>query len=222
MIGLKNKGLIKWALVLFVVVGLLWFNYHYLNIQPKEIRVWIVNFGTLAPLLYIIIYTLRPLILFPASILSLAGGLAFGALGGTVLTVIGATCSAAVAFWVSRKLGKNIAKKDWKGKGEKVQEQLESNGIFYVIILRLIPIFNFDIISYLAGVSKVKFTHFILATALGIIPGTFAYNFLGSSLVEPTLITILLAVGLFVIISLVPLMFHNKVRSIFGFKRKVD
>ncbi|WP_223292275.1 TVP38/TMEM64 family protein [Salipaludibacillus neizhouensis] len=207
---MQIKSFIKWSLVLFVILLLLFFNYRYLNIKPIEIREWILSFGILAPLFYIIVYTLRPLILFPASILSLAGGLAFGAVWGTILTVIGATGSAAVAFWVSRKLGKNVAKKEWKGKGEKVQEQLEINGFIYVIIVRLIPIFNFDMISYLSGISRVKFIQFILGTALGIIPGTFAYNFLGSSLVEPRLETILLAVGLFLVISTFPLLFNQK------------
>ena len=219
---MQRKTLLKRGLVLTVVLILLVFNSRYLNIQPIEIREWILSFGLLAPVLYIIIYTLRTLILFPSSILTIAGGLAFGALWGTVLTVIGATGAAALAFWVSRKLGKNIAAKRWKGKGEKIQEQLASNGFFYVLVLRFIPIFNFDMISYLAGVSRVKFQPFILATALGIIPGSFAYVFLGSSLAAPNLETLLLAGAIFIVISALPFIFSRKVRSKFSFKGKED
>ena len=214
--------MMKWGLVLTFVLFLLVFNYRYLHIQPIEIREWILSYGILAPVLYIIIYTLRTLILFPASILTLAGGLAFGPLWGTVLTVIGATGAAALAFRVSRKLGRNIVAKRWKGKGEKIQEQLESNGFFYVLVLRFIPFFNFDLISYLVGVSKVKFMPYILGTALGIIPSSFAYVFLGSSLAAPKLETLLLAVSVYIVISAVPFIFSRKLRGKFNFKGKKE
>jgi uncharacterized membrane protein YdjX (TVP38/TMEM64 family) len=57
-------------------------------------------------------------------------------------------------------------------------------GFFYVVTLRLIPLFNFDLISYTAGISKVRYQSFLFGTLLGIVPGTFAYNFLGSSFAD--------------------------------------
>jgi uncharacterized membrane protein YdjX (TVP38/TMEM64 family) len=155
-----KKKIIKAIIISLFVLGLIWFYQTYLQISPQQIRDWILSFGIFAPVLFMIIYTIRPLILFPASILSLGGGLAFGAFWGTVLTVVGATAGAVLSFWVARKLGKNIANKTWKGKGEVVQHQLEEHGFLYVILLRLIPVINFDIISYLAGISKIKFKAF--------------------------------------------------------------
>lgn len=213
---MTKKNILKLTAVVIVIGLLLWINQRYLNIRPLEIRAWILSFGLYAPLIYVVLYTVRPLILFPASIMTLGGGLAFGPFWGTVLSVIGASGSAAVAFLVARKLGKNIAAKDWQGRGEKIQEQLEVNGFYYILLLRFIPFFNFDMISYLAGVSKVGFTPFMVGTAAGVIPGTFAYVFLGASLAEPSLTVILSAVGLFVLISLVPLLLRNKIKQKFG------
>ncbi|MBN8207816.1 TVP38/TMEM64 family protein [Bacillus sp. NTK071] len=214
---------LKWIGFLAAVSLLIWFSRSYLDFRVEEIRDWILSFGILAPIVYMVIYTIRPLIFFPASVLSIAGGLAFGSLFGTIYTVIGATGGAVLSFIVARKLGKTIAKKDWQGKGRKLQEQLEKNGFFYVLFFRFVPLFNFDLISYSAGLSKIKFTSFFLGTLIGIIPGTFAYNFLGSSLVTGDPKVIAIAVGVFILLSVIPILIRNRVmKSNSVIKEKVD
>ncbi|PYZ95287.1 TVP38/TMEM64 family protein [Salipaludibacillus keqinensis] len=203
----------KGAIVLFIVGFLLWINIQYVQLTPEDIREAILPFGWLAPLIYVLIYTIRPLVLFPASILSLAGGLLFGPILGTVAIVVGASSGAILSFWVARKLGKNIAAKKWTGKGEKIQSQLEENGFFYVLTLRLIPLFNFDMISYLSGISKVKFRHFMVGTVVGMIPGSFAYSFLGASFVEGDAFLILTAVSIFILVSTVPFLFRKRLNK---------
>ncbi|WP_035186515.1 TVP38/TMEM64 family protein [Alteribacter aurantiacus] len=216
---MKRKVLIYVGIAL-LLVGLYVVNQEVLNVSPEWLREWILSFGWFAPVVYIIAYTFRPLILFPASVLSITGGLAFGPLFGTLYTLIGASGSAAVAFLVARKLGKNIAGKEWKGKGEVIQTQLEKRGFFYVLVLRLIPLFNFDLISYAAGVSKVRFSPFLFATIIGMTPGIFAFTFLGSSFVDGGASTWILAIGLFFIVMLVPLFFKEKVRLLLGLEKK--
>ncbi|KPB03250.1 TVP38/TMEM64 family protein [Bacillus sp. CHD6a] len=217
---MTKKNWIKGIIIAVLVGSLLFINHNYLNISPEGIRQWILSFGIFAPVIYIVLYTIRPLILFPASILSLAAGLAFGALWGTVYTVIGATLGAIVSFLVAKKFGKSIVKSQTSNvRVQKIQSQMEENGFFYVLLLRLIPLFNFDLISYLAGLSKVKVSHFMLATVIGIIPGTFAYNFLGSSFVGDNKLVIILAIIVFVLISVLPLIFSKKVRGKLGFTK---
>lgn len=217
---LNKKTAIKGLAIAIFIGFLLWFNNAYLEITPEQIRNWILSFGWFAPFLYIILYTLRPLILFPASILSLTGGLAFGALFGTIFTIIGATAGAVVSFLIARKLGKNLAQKAWTGKSAMIQNQLEKKGFYYVVLLRFIPILNFDMISYLAGISKVTFQSFFFGTLVGIIPGTFAYNFLGASIVDGDWATIIVAVLIFLIIMFVPIFTSKKVKERLGIIEK--
>ncbi|MDI3234337.1 TVP38/TMEM64 family protein [Exiguobacterium antarcticum] len=201
----RQQKIIRILLLVLIISGLIWFSRAYLDINPTDIKEWILSFGMWAPILYILLYTIRPLIFFPASVLSITGGLAFGALMGTVYTVIGATLGAVVAFLVAKKLGTGLIKqKDSAGKVEQIQRQLEKNGFIYVLIFRLLPIFNFDLISYAAGLSKVRLLPFFLATLIGIIPGTFAYNFLGSSIVSKDPRIIIGAVTVFVVLTIVP------------------
>ncbi|MCF6137424.1 TVP38/TMEM64 family protein [Pseudalkalibacillus berkeleyi] len=207
---LFNYKWLKWLLISVFVVFAMWFSTTQLNLDAKEIRDWIIGFGIFAPIIYMLFYTVRPLIFFPASILSITGGLAFGPLFGTIYTVLGATAGALVSFIIARKLGKNVANKEWKGRGKAIQSQLEKNGFFYVLLFRFIPLFNFDLISYTAGVSKVRFRDFFIGTLIGIIPGTFAYNFLGSSLVSGDPKIILFAIIVFAILTVIPMWVRKK------------
>ncbi|MBO2945227.1 TVP38/TMEM64 family protein [Paenibacillus sp. F411] len=196
-----------------IVGGLLWFHQNVLDLSPSTIQAWMLSLGWAAPVIYIALYTLRPLILFPASLLSVAGGLAFGPLWGTVYTIAGAVMGAAVAFMAARMLGKRLVKKEWKGQWSKVQQQLEERGFVYVVVLRLIPLFPFDLISYAAGASKVRLLPFVLGTLVGIIPGTFAYNFLGASLAEGRTGLILAAAAVLLIAIALPLLIKRKMNT---------
>ncbi|MCD2456835.1 TVP38/TMEM64 family protein, partial [Staphylococcus aureus] len=74
---MKRKTAVKWLAVLAGAGLLYWGNKTYLNVSPKEIRVWVLSFGVFAPLMFIGISIVRPLVLFPVSVISIAGGLAF-------------------------------------------------------------------------------------------------------------------------------------------------
>lgn len=213
---MKKHTMIKFMLLIVIVSVLFWINHTFLNVTPKAIQKWILSFGLFAPIVYMVIYSIRPFILFPASVLSLAAGLAFGALWGTIYTIIGATIGALLSFLAAGKLGRSIKNKEWDGRAKMIQQQLEQNGFFYVLLLRLIPLFNFDMISYLSGISKVRFIPFTAATFIGIIPGTFAYNFLGSSLVEGNIVIIVIAIIAFLLITVVPVIFSKTLREKLG------
>lgn len=200
----------KWLLAAFAVGLVIWLSRSVFEVDATDLRSWILSFGLWAPVMYIVIYTIRPLIFFPASVLSIAGGLAFGAWLGTLYTIIGATLGAMLSFYVAKTFGKSLVRKEWTGNAGKIQSQMEQNGFFYVLLFRFIPVINFDLISYAAAFAKVRFTSFALATLVGIIPGTFAYNFLGSSFVSGNPKIIILAVAVFVILTVVPIVIRNR------------
>lgn len=130
-----------------------------------------MSFGVIAPIIFIALYMFRPLILFPASIMSIVGGMTFGAVAGTIYTVLGASLGAALSFFIARKLGMRFVKQKQEksgGKLEKIQADIERKGFLYVFFLRMIPLFNFDLISYTSGLSRVKFFSFFTATLIGI------------------------------------------------------
>lgn len=199
----------KWLLVAVGIGLIVWLSRSVFQFDAEDLRSWILSFGLWSPVIYIVVYTIRPLIFFPASVLSIAGGLAFGAWLGTLYTIIGATLGAMLSFYVAKTVGKRLVRKEWTGKAKTVQSQMEQNGFFYVLLFRFIPVINFDLISYAAAFAKVRFASFALATLIGIIPGTFAYNFLGSSFVSGNPKIIVLAAAVFIVLTVVPIMIRN-------------
>ena len=174
----------KWFPVLFFtgLVGvflLCHFSGLYRAITVDSIRDYILSFGMLAPIIYILMFTFVPLTLFPDSVLAIAGGVVFGLVWGTIYTMIGAVCGGTLAFYISRYFGRGIVEKLIRHKANWFEEGVEKRGFLLILILRLIPLVPYDIISYGAGLSKIKYKDFITGTSLGIIPGVLVFSNLG-------------------------------------------
>ena len=207
----KKSALKAWFLVAAVVAVLL--LVHFVGVSrltPEAIRKVIVSFGWWGPVVYIFLYTIRPLLLFPALILTLAGGLAFGPWWGTLYVVIGGLLGACLCFLIARSLGQEKMKK-YIGQFPQIQafdDQIVEHGFRTMLIMRIVPIFPYDPVSYLAGLSKIRFRDYTAATAIGMVPGAFAYNVLGYSLTDILSPTFLMALALVVIVMFTPLVYH--------------
>ncbi len=179
------KGIILFALFGITVIILL--NYFDVidRIDVKALSKYVKSLGFLGEVLYVAAYTIRPFFFFPATAMTLFGGYTFGAVKGTMLDVIGAGSGAVLAFFLSRYLGRRKLERWVKGKKiEKFDQSIKRNGFLVVLYLRLIPLFPFDSLNYSLGLSSVRRRDYIFATYLGIIPGSFVLNFLGSSFKE--------------------------------------
>lgn len=131
-------------------------------------------------LVFVAIYTLRPLILFPASLLTIASGFVFGAVLGTILTVVGSNASAMVAYLVGRFFGGDVLEEEDGGILQRYARRMRENSFETILVMRFIYL-PYDLVNYAAGFLKIRPLPFILATALGSIPGTLSFVFLGAS-----------------------------------------
>ncbi len=179
------------------------------NIRPDAIRAFILSFGVLSPLIYIAIYSIAPVFMIPGTVVSFIAGVAFGGLYGTIYTVIGATFGASLAFLTARYLGREFIQGLLKGRLKIFDEGAERHGFKAVLFVRLVPLFPFNIVNYGAGMSNIQFSDFFLATLIGIIPGTFAYVNLGSSILNIRSGKFILAVTLLLLLILVPIAYKR-------------
>jgi uncharacterized membrane protein YdjX (TVP38/TMEM64 family) len=166
--------------------------------------------------LFILIYVLQTSFSLPgATIMTLAGGFLFGSLWGPLYVNIGATIGATLAFlaarylfhqWVERKFGDRLGP---------IQDGFAKNAFSYLLTLRLIPFFPFFLVNLLSGLTRVKVSTYVVATAIGIVPGSVVYTFAGrqlgtinalSELVSPRL---LLAFSLLGLLMLVPAIYRK-------------
>ncbi len=124
----------------------------------------------------------------PAFLIAGANGVVFGIFFGTIISWIGAMVGATGTFYLARFLGANFVEKMEKNNSllKKVDEISKQNGMKIIFIGRLLPFISFDFLSYAAGLSSLSFKKFLIATGIGMIPGTIAYVILGNQIVKYT------------------------------------
>jgi uncharacterized membrane protein YdjX (TVP38/TMEM64 family) len=185
-----NAG--KIAVVLAIGVAVAAFFYfdlgRFLSLQAlKDNRDDLLSFTethvAVAAALFVLTYVAVTGLSLPgAVILTLAGGFLFGFVWGTLFVNLGATTGATLAFlasryllrdWVERKFGK------WLGP---VQQGFTNNAFSYLLTLRLIPLFPFFVVNLVSGLTRMNVGTYVVATALGIIPGSFVYAYAGRQL----------------------------------------
>lgn len=141
-----------------------------------------------APALYLSAYAIRPLALFPASLLTLAGGLLFGPVGGIIYTIVGSNLSALIAYSIGKRLGnagkagpdKNSSDDQNWGVLEPYVERMQANPFATILTTRFLFL-PYDLVNYGAGALGLPWQPFLLATALGSLPGTIAFILAGAS-----------------------------------------
>lgn len=154
------------------------------NASPEGIRDQIVSWGPWGPAAYLVLFTFVPLTLFPDAVLAIASGMAFGMGQGFVLTWLGALLGGSLAFWLARLIGQESMEKLQAKLGHKPHAVPMMKGFLSILVFRLVPLVPFDVISYGAGLSQVRYRDFLGATALGIIPGVCVFVNLGDKLFD--------------------------------------
>jgi uncharacterized membrane protein YdjX (TVP38/TMEM64 family) len=139
----------------------------------------------LGPLLYILIYTLRPLAFFSAVVVTLLGGAIWGPVWGTLYIIIGSNMSATLAYVFGRAFGQGVLPEGGQSAAggiiSRYAERLRRNAFGTILVMRLIYL-PYDLVNYLAGFLRVPYRPYLLASILGSLPGTLTFVLAGSSL----------------------------------------
>lgn len=145
------------------------------------LKAYILSFGAWAPIVSALLMILQALVApLPAFVLSFANGLAFGTFWGGMLSLASASLAAVVSFWIARLLGRGpveaLVGRTHLGAADRWFLRW---GAYAILAARLVPVVSFDIISYAAGLTRMGFWQFMLATVVGMAPATFIYSYLG-------------------------------------------
>lgn len=142
---------------------------------------WIDGLGAIAPLAFILLYILITVALIPASVVTLGAGVVFGLVRGTGLVFVGAMLGATAAFGVGRYLARDwVARKlAQTPRFQALDDAIGQEGRKIIFLLRLSPVFPFNLLNYALGLTQVSLKDYVLGT-VGILPGTILYVYLGS------------------------------------------
>ena len=165
-----------------------------LKIDAEPFRDWVEERGPLGVVVFILVMAASVLFApIPNAPIFIAAGLAWGPILGTVYCMTGLTIGSAIAFWVSRRFGRqHLPKLIGRKAAARLDGMVEHFGAKLVFWTRIMPGVNFDWISFVAGMTSVPFRTFIIYSFLGMIPPTAITVAMGDQLGRNPLITIAL------------------------------
>jgi len=177
-------GIIATALAAAYALGL----HEYISLQaPSDNRQALQNFVAekmmVAALTYMAVYIVAVALSFPgASFLTIASGFSFGWLLAGALTAVSATIGASIIFFAARTAFGDLLQRKAGGRIQKLQAGFQEDSFSYLLFLRLAPIFPFWLINLAPALFGMRLGPYVLATFIGILPGTFAYAYLGQGI----------------------------------------
>lgn len=147
----------------------------------EAVNSWLAAAGPVGWLIFFMVYVLAAVFLIPGSVLTLGAGVAFGLAVGVPLVLASATAGAAAAFLVSRHLARRVVMKRF-GADERfrtVDQAVAREGWKIVFMLRLSPVFPYNALNYILGLTGVGFWGYVFASAAGMLPATILYVYVG-------------------------------------------
>ena len=178
---------------------------------PK-IKTWVASFGTIAPLVYIGLYLVSTVFFLPGTPITVLAGFVFGPLWGVFYASIASIISVSVAFLIARYMARDLVENWVKDNAQfrKIDKQVEEQGWRIVMLTRLVPIFPFNLQNYAYGLTSIRFSTYVLVSAIFMLPGTAVFVQLGGAFVsgEGNIWRTLLYLGaagvLLLLLSLIP------------------
>lgn len=154
-----------------------------LNLQEflQNALQWINSLGAIGGIVFIGIYIIATLAFLPAALLTLGAGVIFGVIWGSIYVFIGATLGAIAAFLGGRYLAQGWVKEKISSykKFAIIDKAVSKEGLKIVLLVRLSPLFPFNLLNYALGITSVSFQDYLIGS-VGMIPGTIMYVYFGS------------------------------------------
>ena len=171
---------------------------------------WTEQAGLVGVLTFMGIYTVATVLFLPGAALTIAGGVLFGPVWGTLYGLTGATLGATAAFLVARYVASDWIASKTRGRLRQLINGVEAEGWRFVAFTRLVPLFPFNLLNYALGLTRIRITHYVVASYVFMFPATFAYTYLGfagrEALAggEGLIRTILIALALLAVVAFLP------------------
>lgn len=176
----KVQRYIRWVLLAGVIVAIVLLGRE-AAVYVDEFREWVAAQGAWGPVLYMLGYAVAAVAFVPGSALTIGAGAVFGLVEGTIYTLLGATLGAALAFLVGRYFAREKVQKKIAGdeRFAAVDKAIGRQGFKITALLRLSPIFPYNLLNYALGLTKVGFWPYTIAS-IAMLPGTILYVYIGT------------------------------------------
>lgn len=182
----KKMNYIKIAVIIAIAVASI---FVVRKISLEEIKTWVLGHGAWAAVIYIATFVVLPIFFFPVPVIVLAGGTIFGLFKGTLYTMIGVLINTPIMYFIGRFLLKDFVHNFVNNHmSEKLRNALQSTNqkvlALALFIIRLSPIFSYNLVNYISGVTEIKFLPYILTTIAGVLPGVIVFINIGENVLN--------------------------------------
>ncbi len=173
----------RWLLALLVLLaclgGAAFFWEFRAGVTIDALREWIAGFGIWAPIGFVGVYSVATIFMIPGGIFDVIGGAVFGPYLGSLLDLVGGSLGAVFSFLVARYLVRDWVESRAGPRLQRIMRSVDAEGWRFVAFLRLVPIFPYNVVNFLLGVTRVRFHHYVFATVVFMAPSTIAYCWIG-------------------------------------------
>jgi len=177
----NHKKIFRYLTILVFLAIAIWFTLGYsYKINFDSIRQLVDESGAWGPVIFVMVYITVVVFSLPAAGMTLAGGLLFGTLWGGIFSLTGAMIGATISFFLARYIASDWVRRRSGKFLKRVLHGIKHSGWRFVAVIRLIPVFPFAIVNYLLGLTPVSFKGFWFASTIFMLPGVFAYAYVGS------------------------------------------
>lgn len=173
------KKLVRISVLLLLVIGIAAAIIYRDQFDAAALESWVKDAGSAGPIVFMLIYAVGTVFFLPGAVLTLAGGALFGPVFGTLYNLTAATIGAMASFIAARYLAHDWVEKKTGGRIKQLKQGVEGEGWKFVAFVRLVPLFPFNVLNYALGLTKIKFSHYSIATYIFMLPGAIAYTYLG-------------------------------------------
>lgn len=182
----KRMNYIKIAVIIAIAVASF---FVIRNISLEEIKAWVLGHGAWAAVIYVATFVILPIFFFPVPVIVLAGGTIFGLFKGSLYTMIGVLINTPIMYFIGRFLLKDFVHKFVNNHmSAKLRSALESTNqkilSLVLFIIRLSPIFSYNLVNYISGVTEINFLPYILTTIAGVLPGVIVFINIGENVLK--------------------------------------
>jgi len=148
----------------------------------KQALDWVAELGPWGAVIFIALYVVATVLFVPGSVLTLGAGAVFGVVWGSIYVSIASTLGATCAFLVGRYLARDAIARRIEGNERfaAIDKAVANEGWKIVGLTRLSPVFPFALLNYAFGLTRVKLSHYVVASWVGMMPGTVMYVYVGS------------------------------------------
>lgn len=201
----------RWApglATLLVLLGLALFLRD--GFDVAALQAWVEGAGIAGPFVFVLAYAAATVLFLPGTLITLAGGALFGPVWGTLWNLTGATLGALIAFLIARHLGADWVARRAGTRLRRLNEGVSAQGWRFVALVRLVPLFPFNLLNYALGLTRIPVLPYVLASAAFMLPGAAAYTWLGyagrqaAGGAEGTVRSVLIAIGMISALALLP------------------